>query len=300
VGSVLSDNSYENQREDFDLCWRTDNPATGWTGVVEFSGTSDLDSWTSLYWEVNSKMSASVTSCTMQLYDYNAGAYPSSGDGYIIHSSWDGTQYSHNQTISTNPTYFRDGSGNWKVKVTTVSSSYSWEQFDLIEIFRTLATMSYAVDLSCATKVAASVLPQWTATAIFSVPIEFSASVLTQWDAILDLSLPLSISAILDLEYIPKPSVMYVVDLLVPMNFSAAADIYQGIRYIADLSLSMNVSVAVNLLQGLWEIVEVITSEEAGFYAIITGTLVAVIVAPISIFLVKRRKTLSYDSEEDF
>ena len=92
------------------------------TNEVEFSGSSDLENWTSVTWAVDAAWSASNVSVTFQLFDYSLGAYSTGGDGYISYYSSlvpyvDETE---NQTIILNPTRFRDGSGQWKVKATGV------------------------------------------------------------------------------------------------------------------------------------------------------------------------------------
>ncbi len=105
-------------------------PASEYQVVVEYTGNSDGDNWTSLVWKVDSSWSLASVSVVLQLYDFNAPGYPSSGDGYISYtsSSTPNTDELQSQTISTNPTYFR-GNGplyQWRVKVTGTISSTSW------------------------------------------------------------------------------------------------------------------------------------------------------------------------------
>lgn len=104
------------------------NP-TEFTSDIEFSGSSNLGSWTQLTWTVDSAFTTSSVSLTLQLYDYNAGQYPTSGDGYIgdIIGTVDITK---SQTITLNPTHFRDGSGNWQLKVKGVKATttqFEWK-----------------------------------------------------------------------------------------------------------------------------------------------------------------------------
>ena len=58
-------------------------------------------------------------------------ANPTSGCGYHSYesSATANTDETRNQTITMNPTDFQDGSGNWKIKITTVKSTMT--QFDL-------------------------------------------------------------------------------------------------------------------------------------------------------------------------
>ena len=98
---------------------------------MEFTGTSDLGNWTALTWTIDSAWSTSNVTVTFQLFDYNLGAYPTSGDGYISYNS-SGTPYVDeikNQTITINATRFRDSSGQWKIKATGIKASST--QFDM-------------------------------------------------------------------------------------------------------------------------------------------------------------------------
>jgi hypothetical protein len=98
---------------------------------VEFTGSSNTDDWTQLNWVVDSAWTTPSVTVTLQLYNYNLGQYPTSGDGYISYTSsaTSNTDETKTQTITSNPTYFRDTSGNWKVKVKGVKSTTT--QFNL-------------------------------------------------------------------------------------------------------------------------------------------------------------------------
>ena len=100
------------------------------TVEVEFTGSSDTLDWTQLAWVVDSAWTTPSVTATLQLYNYNLGQYPASGDGYISYTSsaTSNTDETRTQTITSNPTYFRDTSGNWKIKVKGVKSTTT--QFD--------------------------------------------------------------------------------------------------------------------------------------------------------------------------
>jgi len=97
---------------------------------VEFLGSSDTKIWTQLVWTVDNAWTAANVSVTIQLYNYTLGGYPTSGDGYLSYTSsaTANTDETKNQTITTNPTQFRDGTGNWRLKIKGVKSTTS--QFD--------------------------------------------------------------------------------------------------------------------------------------------------------------------------
>jgi hypothetical protein len=96
-----------------------------YTSEVEFLGTSDTTSWTQLVWTVDSAWTAASVSVTIQLYNYTLGGYPTGGDGYLSYTSsaTPSTDETKNQTITTNPTQFRDGTGNWRLKIKGVTST---------------------------------------------------------------------------------------------------------------------------------------------------------------------------------
>jgi len=102
-----------------------------YTLELEFTGSSNMYNWTQLVWAVDNAWSVGTISVTLQLYNYTLGAYPTSGNGYIAYTSntTPNTDETKNQTVTTNPTHFRDALGNWKIKIKGVKSTTS--QFDL-------------------------------------------------------------------------------------------------------------------------------------------------------------------------
>ena len=63
--------------------------STEQTCEVEFSGSSNTNSWNSLLYSINSLSSVNGISMTFQLYNYQTGQYPTSGDGYMNHYTRD-------------------------------------------------------------------------------------------------------------------------------------------------------------------------------------------------------------------
>jgi len=105
---------------------------------VEFTGTSDLGNWTALTWTIDSAWSEGNVTVTFQLFDYDLGAYPTSGDGFTSYNS-SATPYADetmDQTVTVNAARFRDGSGQWKIKATgtTTSSTQFDMEIDFMEI----------------------------------------------------------------------------------------------------------------------------------------------------------------------
>jgi hypothetical protein len=98
-----------------------------YTSEVEFTGTSNTESWTQLVWMIDSSFTTDSVTATFQLYNYQTSTYPTSGNGYLLDTIGT-TDVTKTQTIATNPTYFRDASGNWKTKVKGVKNTNT--QFD--------------------------------------------------------------------------------------------------------------------------------------------------------------------------
>jgi len=93
---------------------------------VQFYGSSDLSSWSNLTWTVDSGFSINGVNATFQLYNYQNGTYPTSGNGF--NTTIIGTANSTvTQTIANNPTYFRNSTGYWNLEVTaTASTQFNW------------------------------------------------------------------------------------------------------------------------------------------------------------------------------
>ena len=100
------------------------------TSEVEFAGSSNTQNWYQLIWSVDSAWNASSVSVTIQVYNYTSGGYPASGNGYTSYTSSAtvNTDETKTQTITTNPTSFRNATGYWKIKMKGVKTTTT--QFD--------------------------------------------------------------------------------------------------------------------------------------------------------------------------
>jgi len=100
------------------------SPSNQYTAEVEFLGSSNGESWSELFWGVDSCWSTGGVSVSVQLYDYQAGAYLTGGDGFEGYTSVSspGADEAVNETVTVNPTYFGDVSGDWRVKIRGVKS----------------------------------------------------------------------------------------------------------------------------------------------------------------------------------
>jgi hypothetical protein len=101
--------------------------ADAYTAEVEFTGASNLQSWTKLVWLVDSSWNTSSVNVTIQVYNYTLGSYPSSGNGYVSYVS-NATPYTDelvSQTITSGATQFRNSTSPyyWKVKIKGVKST---------------------------------------------------------------------------------------------------------------------------------------------------------------------------------
>ena len=100
---------------------------------VELIGTSNLSEWTDLVWQIDSSWNVSSVPVTIQLYDFSTSSYPESGDGYYnyVSDSSPGTDEWINQTITTDPTQFRNSTGHWKIKIRGGKSGVTKLQLNL-------------------------------------------------------------------------------------------------------------------------------------------------------------------------
>ncbi len=103
-------------------------PTLTQTVEVEFTGNSNTQSWTQLEWITDSTFTTDYVTATFQLYNYQTGEYPAGGDGYMTDTIGT-TDVTENQTITANPTDFRDTNGNWKIKMRGVKATVT--QFEL-------------------------------------------------------------------------------------------------------------------------------------------------------------------------
>jgi hypothetical protein len=95
------------------------------TAEVEFAALSDSFIWTRVDWAVEAAWTTGSVATTLQLYNYAAGSYPTSGDGFISYMSnaTVNTDESRTQAIEINPQHFRDSAGNWRIKIKGVKAS---------------------------------------------------------------------------------------------------------------------------------------------------------------------------------
>jgi hypothetical protein len=126
------------------------------TTEVEFAGTSNTQDWTQLAWTSDLSFTTTDVATTLQLYDYSASQYPTSGDGYITDTIGQ-TNITKNQTITVTPTHFRDASGNWKIKVTGTKAidtqfelKMDWAEFKATtsDVYRLNFSNNFTIDLS--------------------------------------------------------------------------------------------------------------------------------------------------------
>ena len=97
---------------------------------VEFTGASNTYSWTQLVASLDSSWSVGYVSVYIQVYDYQNSQYPSSGQAYDAYTSSGNpnTDETRTLTITSNPAYFRNSTGNWKIKIK--GAKFTSAQFD--------------------------------------------------------------------------------------------------------------------------------------------------------------------------
>jgi hypothetical protein len=126
------------------------------TADAEIAGTSNTQNWTQLEWTIDSSYTTTDVATTMQLYNNQIGQYPTSGDGFMADTTGL-TDVTRNQTITSNPDYFRDSDGNWKVRIRGVKAidaqfelKVDWSEFKVTtsDVYRLDMNSDFALDLS--------------------------------------------------------------------------------------------------------------------------------------------------------
>jgi hypothetical protein len=97
--------------------------ASQYTVQAELMGNSDSLSWQQLTWAVDSAVSVGTASCTMQLFNSYAGTYPLSGSDGYLEASLTTSDSLQSQTITSNPTNFRNSTTGWKILLTAQNTS---------------------------------------------------------------------------------------------------------------------------------------------------------------------------------
>jgi hypothetical protein len=97
-----------------------------YTSEVEFTGSSNLQNWTCVLWQIQSCWDIDNVSVSIQLYNFTLGNYASSGSGYLSYVSSATPNFNQlqfkSETLSAND--FKNATtGYWKIKVTGVKST---------------------------------------------------------------------------------------------------------------------------------------------------------------------------------
>jgi hypothetical protein len=143
--SSVSPDTTTTSYECFELEFQLFGSPTEFTVNVEFTGSSNSDSWDRLIWTIDNSFTTTGVNATYQLWNYFLSDYPSEGNGFAT-STIGTTDVTQSQTISDNPDQFRDASGNWKLRITGVKSTtaiFDWKS-DLISY--ALETVTFELD----------------------------------------------------------------------------------------------------------------------------------------------------------
>lgn len=142
--STITANTNAITYECFEIEYNWFGDPTEFTSEVEFTGTSNTQSWTQLAWTIDSSFTTTGVATTFQLYNYNTSSYPTSGDGYMTDTIGI-NDITKTQTVTTDPAQFRDAAGNWRIKIKGVKTTTSHFDFgaDWIEFKPTYTYGAY-------------------------------------------------------------------------------------------------------------------------------------------------------------
>jgi len=93
--------------------------ADEYVAEVEFIGSSNLEDWTRIDWQIDSCWNIGEVTVTGQFYDYSIGDYVTGGNGYFnyVSDAVGDTDELKSKIINVNPTDFRNSTGHWRVKI---------------------------------------------------------------------------------------------------------------------------------------------------------------------------------------
>jgi hypothetical protein len=123
------------------------NTTNQYTAQVAFTNYGDMQNWTQIVWFVDTSCNTSLVNMTAQLYNYALGSYSSSGNGYVayISNSTNSDTSPPPQTITANPTNFRNSTGYWNVEITGVASTQFQMNVNWIELRDSYAYVSDSI-----------------------------------------------------------------------------------------------------------------------------------------------------------
>ncbi len=123
---------------------------SGSTVVLELNGTLNdepyLDNWQSLTWWTELAVSWGDANCIIQFWNYASESYATSGEGYATTTLNDHNK-NISQTITNNPSYYRDSNGNWKLKITVTGLDSSYTDLEIDWIRFSPSINNYALDM---------------------------------------------------------------------------------------------------------------------------------------------------------
>lgn len=105
---------------------------TAFACAAEFTGSSNLNNWNSLTWTMDASSTTSDLGITYQLYNFITGQYNIVDDGYLS-DTLQTSDRTKTQTILSVPAQYRDGSGNWRVKINATQATRFDIKFDLVQ-----------------------------------------------------------------------------------------------------------------------------------------------------------------------
>jgi hypothetical protein len=121
-----------------------------YTAEVEFTGSSNLQTWTRLLWQVQSCWDVAQVTVTVQFYNFTLGNYTSNGNGYVsyLSSATSNTNELESQTETSSPNDFKNSTtGHWLMKIKGVkfANTQFLMKVDWIDLQTTYSTMGDTV-----------------------------------------------------------------------------------------------------------------------------------------------------------
>jgi len=127
-GNYPSSASFYHESREYSI-YCTCSSASEYACEIEFTGASNTQDWTQLVWAIDSSSTVEGLSANFALWNYQEGRYALIGEDGYKSATLGTSDVTISQTITSNPTNFRDGAGNWKLRFKAVKSTST--QFDV-------------------------------------------------------------------------------------------------------------------------------------------------------------------------
>jgi len=139
---------------------------------AEFTGTSDMDDWSSISINMVSNTSEIPAHYTIRVYNFDLGRYPVYGEeGYFNFNSWTMDEEFQSLNITSEANSFRDSTGGWRLSLTITCESDAFNfGLNMLNFVPHINVHSISVEFGGTSDNLGWASLLWNATQAFSLP----------------------------------------------------------------------------------------------------------------------------------